>query len=105
MANSMTSSLASSMPSNLPMPDERLMRAADGVHNLMAPESFGELVISRDGTSHVHGVGGGLPADADANDDGDGEGGDVKRKVRHNLTERRRVDRMNQVQHPPLPHR
>jgi len=91
--------------SMLPVPTEdRLMRAADDVHNLMAPDKFAEMVISREGAS---------PMPNDANEEIASEANDFgveesdlndpnvndssRRKVRHNLTERRRVDRMNQL--------
>ena len=75
--------------------DNRLMRAADDVHNLMAPEAFSQMVIT----------GGGLGGEDNTSESNEGqyeqddENGDdsSRRKVRHNLTERRRVDRMNQL--------
>ena len=75
----------------MPLPtDDRLMRAADDVHNLMAPDTFAEMTIAG-GVDNLN--------DNDANSESaEGDGDDsCKRKVRHNLTERRRVDRMNQL--------
>jgi len=65
--------------------------AVNDVHTLIAPEAFAEMTLDRDelqeeGSDSNDGPSGGMP---EAN----------RRKVRHNLTERRRVDRMNQLFH------
>jgi len=74
--------------------------AASDVQALFAPEKFAEMSIEAAVGSSASSVVTAPNEEAVAGDDESGEGGGCdasRRKVRHNLTERRRVDRMNQL--------
>jgi len=77
------------LPTGVPMLSVGPMQsAADDVHSLMAPDQFAEMAISN------------RTAENSFEEDGECTEDPVnhsKRKVRHNQTERRRVDRMNQL--------